>query len=114
MGHIRDNIREFEDRGANVVMILAQNTEGVKEYLAAQPHPFPVLPDETREVVKAYGVYVHVNLESYNIARPAVFLVDSKGIIRYMHIGYHQADYPTAIEVLTALDGMMAGRSHAA
>ncbi len=114
MGHIRDSIHEFESRGANVVMILAQNTEGVKEYLAARPHPFPVLPDESREVVKAYGVYVHVNLESYNIARPAVFLVDGKGIIRYIYVGYNQADYPTAQEVLAALDGMIAGRSHTA
>ncbi len=95
-------------------MVLAQNTEGVKEYLAASPHPFQVLPDETREVAKAYGVYVHVNFESYNIARPAVFLVDAEGIIRYMYIGYHQADYPPINQVLTALDGMTGRRSHAA
>ncbi len=95
-------------------MVLAQNTEGVKEYLNAQPHPFRVLPDETREVVKAYGVYVHVNFESYNIARPAVFLLDAEGKIRYMYIGYHQADYPPMGEVLTALDGVLSGQSHAA
>ncbi len=95
-------------------MVLAQNAEGVREYLAARPHPFRVLPDETREVAKSYGVYVHVNFESYNIARPAVFLVDAEGIIRYMYIGYHQADYPPMREVLAALDGMAGGQSYAA
>lgn len=113
MGHIRDNIKEIESRGAGVLMVLAQNTEGVKEYLAASPHPFRVLPDETREVAKAYGVYVHVNFESYNIARPAVFLLDADGIIRYMYIGYHQADYPPMPQVLTALDGVLS-QQHAA
>ncbi len=114
MGHIREKIEEFRDRNAAVVMILAQSGDGIREYLARHPYPFPVLPDETREVVKAYGVYVHVNLESYNIARPAVFLVDSEGRIRYMYIGYHQADYPTVREVLVALDGMIGPESAAA
>ena len=35
--------------------------------------PFEILIDETREVVKAYGVWHRIGLDAWNIARPAVF-----------------------------------------
>ena len=39
--------------------------------------PFFVLIDETRAVTKQYGVWRRLGLDAWNIARPALFAIDS-------------------------------------
>jgi peroxiredoxin len=103
MGHIREIYGEFERRGTAVTGIVAQKMSKVREYLEDNPYPFPILVDEKRLVVRDYGVFVKGNFESYNIARPSVFILDGEGIIRYIYVGYHQLDYPGDEELLRAL-----------
>ena len=64
---------------------------------------FPLLVDKTRGVIKSYGVYHWLSLEAYNIARPATFIVDKTGIIRYIYIGSHQFDLADPSKVLESL-----------
>ncbi len=64
---------------------------------------FPLLVDKTREVIKSYGVYHWLSLEAYNIARPATFVIDKAGVIRYMYISSHQFDLVKQEEVLECL-----------
>lgn len=108
MGHIRDNFEEYRTRKAGVVGIVAQDPAKVKEYLEGKKkgYPFPLLVDEDRSVVKKYGVHVKFNFESYNIARPSNFILDRVGVIRYVHVGYHQADFPGDRELYEVLDGI--------
>ena len=103
---IRSNMAELEKRGAGTATIMAQRPAGMKAYLEANRYPFPVLADETREVVKAYGVYVRVNFESINLARPANFVLDAAGTIRFMHIASVQFEFPPVPEILAALDAL--------
>jgi peroxiredoxin Q/BCP len=104
MGHIRDIYPEFEKRGARVVVILAQKQQRIHDFLQKNSYPFPVLADSSREVVKEYGVYVRVNLESVHIARPANFVLDSDGTIRYIFIASVQTEYAKDADILAALD----------
>jgi peroxiredoxin len=104
MGHIRRNIAEVEKRGAGVAAVLAQDMQKVREYLEQNSYPFPLLVDENRSVIKDYGVYVKVNLESHNIARPSDFILDGRGIIRYIYVGYHQRDFPDDSELYEVLE----------
>jgi|BarGraNGADG00312_2_1021985.scaffolds.fasta_scaffold02512_6 peroxiredoxin len=106
MGHIRSIFEEFEKRGTRVAAVLAQNMDKVEEYAERKEFPYPLLVDEDRSVVKAYGVYVHVNFESYNISRPGDFILDKDGRIKYMYIGSSQFDFPDDDEVLKVLDGL--------
>lgn len=106
MVHIRDIYAELEARGARAVVILAQKLEKIREYLSQHDYPYPVLADEKRQVVKDYGVYVRVNFESVHIARPATFILDPRGIIRYIFIASVQTEYPPDSELLKVLDGM--------
>lgn len=64
---------------------------------------FPLLVDKDRSVIKSYGVYHWLSLEAYNIARPATFIVDKLGLIRFMYIGTHQFDLVDQSEVLESL-----------
>jgi len=67
---------------------------------------FPLLVDKDRSVIKSYGVYHWLSFEAYNIARPATFIIDKFGTIRYMYIGTHQFDLVDQTEVLECLEAM--------
>jgi methyl-accepting chemotaxis protein len=75
----------------------------VRRYIEETGLPFNILIDESREVLKAYGVWHAVGLYAWNIARPALFLMDQSGAIRYSFIGDRQDEFPSHEEILTAL-----------
>ena len=66
--------------------------------------PFPLLADPDRAAIRRYGVYVRLNFESWNIARPSVFLVDPMGRIRFISVGSHQRDWPDSGELFAIVD----------
>ena len=85
-------------------MVVAQRSEAVRRYVEETGLPFNVLIDESREVVKAYGVWHRIGVDAWNIARPAVFLIDQTGTVRYSFIGERQEDFPSHEEILHELD----------
>ncbi|MHB8781348.1 MAG: peroxiredoxin family protein [Candidatus Geothermincolia bacterium] len=103
MGDIRKRFAEFQSGGVGIISILAQSEDEVAAWLARREQPFEILVDPERRVVREYGVYVGLNFESRNISRPAVFIIDAAGVIRFEYIGYHQRDYPEVEHILEAL-----------
>jgi peroxiredoxin len=89
-----------------VVAVVAQSSERVREYIEETGLPFNILVDESRDVLKAYGVWHAFGLYAWNIARPALFLIDQTGAIRYSFIGRSQEEFPPHDEILRALDGL--------
>jgi methyl-accepting chemotaxis protein len=85
------------------VAVLPQRRGPVERFVAQTQPPFEVLIDDTREVVKAYGVWHWIGLDAWNIARPAVFLIDRGRSIRYSFIGTSQTQFPTHEEILRAI-----------
>lgn len=59
-------------------------------YFDADEPPFTVLVDESRDVARAYGVYVMLGFDSLNIARPATFVIGPDRVIRYVFVSSHQ------------------------
>jgi peroxiredoxin len=108
MAQLRRNSKEFEERGTRLLGVVVQRRTRLKAYLSSHPMPFPLLADETREVAKSWGVYVPFNYESFRIARPATFLIDPEGIIRYVYVGKNQFDRPSPELVLKAIDTTLA------
>ena len=106
MGHIRDIYHEFEKRVARVVSIMAESFSRMQEFLGDHKYPFPVLSDVRREAARQYGVYVRVNFESVNIARPSDFVLDKDRTIKYIHVGRIQTDFPPDEEIFAALDDL--------
>ena len=66
--------------------------------------PFPLLADADREMIRAYGVYVRINFESWNMARPAVVLIDPAGIAREVWVGRHQREWPVTEDLWAVID----------
>jgi peroxiredoxin len=82
------------------VGVLAQNRDAVRRYIEETGLPFDILIDERREMSRAYGVWHRFGIDAWNIARPAVFLIEPDGTIAYSFIGDNQREYPTQDEIL--------------
>ena len=83
--------------------VVAQSSEPVRRYIEETGLPFNILVDESREVLKAYGVWHAVSLFAWNIAHPALFVLDRGGAVRYSFIADRQEEFPTHAEILAAL-----------
>jgi methyl-accepting chemotaxis protein len=90
-----------------LLAIVAQKAEAVRRYVEETGLPYDILIDETREVAKSYGVWHAWGLDAYNIARPAVFLIDRSGLIRYSFIGKRQDQYPSPEEIMREIEKML-------
>lgn len=103
MSAVQENIAAYETYTATPLAIAGQWPRELRGFVEKNGITFPLLVDKTREVIKQYGVYHWLSLEAYNIARPATFIVDKTGIIRYMYIGIHQFDLVEQSEILESL-----------
>jgi len=74
--------------------VVAQRSEKVKRYIEETGLPFDVLIDDSRDVVKAYGVWHRVGFDAWNIARPALFLIDREGTVRFAFVANVQTEFP--------------------
>ena len=83
---------------------MAQKAEAVRRYIEETGLPYDILIDETRAVAKSYGVWHAWGLDAYNIARPAVFLIDRSGLIRYSFVAKRQDQYPSPDEIMKAIE----------
>ena len=83
--------------------MVAQKSESVRRYIEETGLPFNVLIDESRDVLRAYGVWHRIGIDAINIARPALFIVEPSGAIRYSYIADKQHEFPSHEEIVDAL-----------
>ena len=67
--------------------------------------PFSLLSDPDGEASRRYGVFD----EEGGVARPAIFVVDGAGVVRYAYVGEDFADRPGEEAVLEALRAASGG-----
>ena len=103
MAAVQENVAGYAEHTATPIAIAGQWPRELRGYAEKNGITFPLLVDKTRNVIKSYGVYHWISLEAYNIARPATFIIDKTGIIRYMYIGSHQFDLAKQPEILESL-----------
>ena len=72
----------------------------MRRYIEDTGLPFNILVDESRDVLKAYGVWHRIGLDAWNIARPALFIVDRTGLIRYSFIAESQDEFPSHDDIM--------------
>ena len=100
---MRDSHDEFSKRDT-VVVALAPSGLGndVDKYLKSKgPVPFSLVSDPKHKVFDDYDVAK--KLMSLG-QRPALFVLDEQGIVRYNQVGTQQTDIPPIAETLAELD----------
>lgn len=103
MARLETDWEEFASRGVGVVCIAAQRIDGMtgaRQFVGERGYRFPILFDEKRRVVRAYGVYRPIGLDALHIAHPAVFLIDSDQKIRWIAVSPNQTMRPSTSELL--------------
>ena len=78
----------------------------MRRYVEERGLPFFILIDEDRSVSRQYGVWHRINYDAWNIARPAVFVIEKSGVIRAVWVGETQAEFPSPDEVVAATDAL--------
>lgn len=97
---MRDDIEKFSAVGATVVAIAPDDAAGVAKFTRDNSFPFALLADETHAIFDAYDV---ISKLSSLGQRPALFIVDQNGIVRFDSIGKQQWEIPSNENVLKAL-----------
>ena len=69
--------------------------------------PFSLLSDNDGSAARSYGVWDGEG----QIARPAIFVVDPAGVVRYAYVGQDFADRPGDDEVFAALGSSAGGQT---
>ncbi len=87
----------FRDAGAEIIALVIDTPEAARTYFAEHRIPFQCLVDPERRV---YGQYqVQSNL-MYLGQRPALLVIDRKGVVRYACFGRQQWEIPSNAQVL--------------
>jgi peroxiredoxin len=102
---LRDDYRLFRERGAEVIGIGPHDLSEVETLVQSMALPFPVAADADRAVFAMYDVQSRALSLGQ---RPALYVVDRQGIVRWAHLGWQQWDLPTNAEVLAVLERLEA------
>jgi peroxiredoxin len=102
IAQLRDRFDELQAHGLDVVVVFCQKRKNVAAWVANRPLPFPILINEDRSRAKRWGVYVPFSYDGIRIARPATFIVDTAGVIRYARVSRHQLDPAPFAEIIEA------------
>ena len=106
MAQFESRKRDIATAGAQLAFVAAEKRDGVwkpGKFLEKRPISPPFLLDEDRAVTKAYGVHHALATDALNIARPATFVIDRGGMVRYIYRGENQQDRAPLDDVLTAV-----------
>ena len=97
-------LEEWDRRNVQISAIYGQDPDSISRLAKDLALPIQIYVDAERAAIRRYGVYVRVNFESWNMARPSVFLINSNRQIRYIHVGSNQMDWPDSTQILTLID----------
>ena len=86
-----------------MVAIAPDTAEGVSRFVRDNGYPFALLPDADHRVFDDYDVVS--KLMSLG-QRPAVFVVDQAGVVRFDSIGTQQWEIPSNDNVLAVLSSL--------
>ena len=100
---MREDIDRFTEVGARVVAIAPDTLDGVEKFVRGNEYPFALLADVDHAVFDGYDV---VSTMMSLGQRPALFVVDGDGVVRFDSIGTQQWQIPTNDNVLKVLAGL--------
>ena len=103
---MRDDHSQIADAGASVVAIAAESREAIGKYLSQHPLPYSILSDSDHRVFDAYDVASRALSLGQ---RPALFVIDRDGIVRFDAVGTQQWQIPTDQQVLEVLATLTRG-----
>lgn len=100
---VRDNHAAILAKGALIYGVSIDSSASHAKFIAKHQLPFPLLSDESRAIVEAYGVWVEKSMygKKYMGTERTTFVIDPDGLIRAIHRKISPADHvPTILKDL--------------
>lgn len=101
----RDSMARLTNLKAQVIGVSVSDPFSSKEFTEKNRLPFPILSDYKREVIKKYGLEFpdFAGLNGYTVAKRSIFILDEKGIVRYVWVSENPSVEPNYQEIQNAL-----------
>lgn len=94
---------DFERRGVRVVAVAVDPVETNAEVVKNLELDYRVLADPQLRAIDAYGLRHPGGGDGHDIARPASFLIDEAGIVRWRNLTSNYRMRPRAEEILAQI-----------
>ena len=105
MRSFQRRLSDFDARGIRIVGISVDPPEINRRQSQRVGYTFPLLSDPNAEVIRRYDVlHPGAGPKSGDIARPAEFLIDSNGVVRWVNLTENIAVRAGPEQVLDAFD----------
>ena len=105
MRSFQQRLPEFEARGVRVVGISVDPPEVNRRQSQKLGYTFPLLSDANAKVIRRYDVlHPGAGPKGADIARPAEFILDSNGVVRWVNLTENIAVRARPEQVLEALN----------
>lgn len=106
MCEFRDSMARLIDLNAQVIGVSVNDPFSNKGFAEKNRLPFTILSDYKREVIKTYGLELlnFAGLNNYTVAKRSIFIIDSKGTVRYVWVSDNPAVEPNYQEIQNALE----------
>jgi len=84
---IQKNLEQLNAEGIRPVAISVDTPEASRSLAQQQGYTFPILSDPNVEAIRRYDlVHAGAGEGGHDISRPAEFLIDSTGTVRWIHL----------------------------
>ena len=106
MCEFRDSMARLTDLNAQVIGLSVNDPFSNKGFSEKNRLPFPILSDYKREVIRTYGLELpnFAGLNGYMVAKRSIFVIDSKGIVRYVWVSDNPTVEPNYQEIQNILE----------
>ncbi|MCU1272845.1 MAG: Redoxin [Bryobacterales bacterium] len=80
-------MQDFRERGVAIAAISVDSPPESRKLCDSQGYTYPLLSDPNAEAIRRYGVlHARAGENNRDVARPAEFLVDATGAIRWVNL----------------------------
>ena len=98
---------EFDSRKIRVIAISVDTPAESEKLRESQGYTFPILSDAKDELIRSWDlVHPHGGVDGADVARPAEFLIDASGKVRWVNLTDDFRVRTRPQQVLQAFDGM--------
>jgi len=105
MCEFRDSMARLIDLNGQIIGISVNDPFSNKGFAEKNRLSFPILSDYNREIIKTFGLELpnFSGLEGYTVAKRSIFILDEKGIVRYVWVSDNPAVEPNYKEIQNVL-----------
>ncbi len=104
MRSLEEQKAEFAKRGVRLVAVSVDPPAVTKKHAAEQGYSMVFLADESGAVSKAWDLLHEEGHDGHDISRPAEFLIDPAGVVRWANLSDNFMQRLDAEEALAAID----------